>query len=76
MEIKYNFIPKEDFVSERRIFKKGEEYPVYKRDGYYTLVADNGEFNFTEKGLSETIANWKDSVIVAPVEAQHDTRTD
>lgn len=76
MDIKYNFIPKEDFVSEHRIFKQGEEYPVYKRDGYYTLVAENGEFNFTEKVLSETIASWKDLVIVSPVEAQHDTQSD
>lgn len=71
MEIKYNFIPKSDFVSERRIFKKDEEYPVYKRDGYYTLVAENGEFNFTENGLSKTIANWKDLVIVKTVGLQH-----
>lgn len=71
MEIKYNFIPKSDFISERRIFKKDEEYPVYKRDGYYTLVAENGEFNFTENGLSETIANWKDLVIVKTVGEQH-----
>lgn len=76
MEIKYNFIPKSDFVSERRIFKKDEEYPVYKRDDYYTLVAENGEFNFTEKGLNATIVNWKDLVTVETVEAQHDTRTD
>ncbi len=76
MEIKYNFIPKSNFVSERRIFKKDEEYPVYKHDGYYTLVAENGEFNFTEKGLSETITNWKGLVVVEPVESQHDTQSD
>lgn len=64
MKIYCYFVPKYTFVAEHRVFKVGEEYPVYIQEDYFTLVAENGEFNFTEKGLSETITSWKDAVKV------------
>ena len=64
MKIYCYFVPKYTFVAEHRVFKVGEEYPVYIQEDYFTLVAENGEFNFTKKGLNETVKNWKDAVKV------------
>ena len=64
MKIYCYFVPKYTFVAEDRVFKVGEEYPVYIREDYFTLVAENGEFNLTKKALEETVKNWKDQVRV------------
>lgn len=55
-------IPKEGFEAERRIFLGGEPYPVYQRDDYYTLVAENGSFNFTKEGLPV----WSNNGLMMP----------
>ena len=64
MKIYCYFVPKYTFVAEHRVFKVGEEYPVYIREDYFTLVAENGEFNLSKKALDETVKNWKDAVKV------------
>ena len=64
MKIYCYFVPKYTFVAERRVFKVGEEYPVYIQEDYFTLVAENGEFNLIKKALDETVKNWKDQVKV------------
>ena len=64
MKIYCYFVPKYTFVAERRVFKVGEEYPVYIQEDYFTLVAENGEFNLSKKALDETVKNWKDQVKV------------
>ena len=64
MKIYCYFVPKYTFVAEHRVFKVGEEYPVYSRGDYFTLVGENGEFNFTKRGLDLTIKNWKAQVNV------------
>ncbi|MBE0094849.1 hypothetical protein FOT81_27255 [Raoultella planticola] len=48
------------FESERRIFKKGEIYTAYFRGNMYTLVAENGEFNFTPELMDRVDNEWKD----------------
>lgn len=55
----YYVIPRESFVAERRVFKQGEEYPVYKISGGFCLVAENGEFNFTKKLFADVLQEWK-----------------
>ncbi|WP_282803957.1 hypothetical protein [Secundilactobacillus kimchicus] len=55
----YWVIPKHDFSAERRIFIEGEKYPVYPCDDYYTLVGENGSFNFTAVGLQKLMEDWK-----------------
>ncbi|MBT9670627.1 hypothetical protein GPK34_01060 [Secundilactobacillus kimchicus] len=58
----YWVIPKYDFVAEHRIFNKGEKYPVYARDYEYTLVGENGSFNFTDIGFKRLMKAWKPDV--------------
>ncbi|EJF02182.1 hypothetical protein [Liquorilactobacillus mali] len=59
----YYVIPKESFVAERRVFKQGEEYPVYRISGGFCLVAENGEFNFTKKLFSKVLHDWELEVV-------------
>ncbi|ETY74086.1 hypothetical protein LFAB_09160 [Lactiplantibacillus fabifermentans T30PCM01] len=58
MQIAYYFIPNSSFSIELRIYRKNEKYPIYKNEDYFILMAENGEFNLTEKALNETIADW------------------
>lgn len=58
MQIAYYFIPNCSFSIERRVYRKNEKYQIYKNEDYFILMAENGEFNLTEKALKETIANW------------------
>ncbi|MFT8557729.1 MULTISPECIES: hypothetical protein [Liquorilactobacillus] len=55
----YYVIPRESFLAERRVFKQGEEYPVYRISGGFCLVAENGEFNFSEKIFADVLQEWK-----------------
>lgn len=55
MKIYCYFVPKYTFVAERRVFKVGEEYPVYIQEDYFTLVAENGEFNLTKKASTRPL---------------------
>lgn len=48
------------FKSEGRIFKKGEIYTAHFRGDKYTLVAENGEFNFTPELMNRVAEEWKD----------------
>ncbi len=50
----------DNFESEGRIFKKGEVYTAYFRENMYTLVAENGEFNFTTNLMDRVAEEWKD----------------
>jgi hypothetical protein len=58
MQIAYYFIPNSSFSIELRIYHKNEKYPIYKNEDYFILIAENGEFNLTEKALKETIDDW------------------
>lgn len=55
----YYVVPQESFMAERRVFKQGEEYPVYAISGGFCLVAENGEFNFTERVFATVLHDWK-----------------
>lgn len=59
----YYVIPQESFVAERRVFKQGEKYPVYRIEGGFCLVAENGEFNFTGKLFSKVLQDWDLEVV-------------
>ncbi|EAF0862733.1 hypothetical protein CFF26_06125 [Listeria monocytogenes] len=50
-----------DFESEGRIFIKDNLYTAFYRNGKYTLVAENGEFNFSLELMDRVIAAWKSS---------------
>lgn len=64
----------EDFKAERRIFLKDEIYPAYlldldhygKSDGFYALVAENGELNLGNNLLDRLPKEWN------VVEVNHD----
>lgn len=58
MQVAYYFIPNCSFSIELRIYRINEKYPIYKNENYFILMAENGEFNLTEKALKETIADW------------------
>lgn len=62
MRIVYYFIPNTSFSIELRIYRKNEKYPIYKNEDYFILMAENGEFNLTEKALNETIADWSANI--------------
>ncbi|VDH11683.1 Uncharacterised protein [Lactiplantibacillus plantarum] len=62
MQTVYYFIPNSSFSIESRIYRKNEKYPIYKHDDYFILMAENGEFNLTEKALNETIADWSANI--------------
>ncbi|EEO6565091.1 hypothetical protein G6H68_000375 [Listeria monocytogenes] len=50
-----------DFESEGRIFIKDNLYTAFYRNGKYTLVAENGEFNFSVGLMGRVIVAWKSS---------------
>lgn len=58
VKVERYFVPNLDFIAELRQFKTGEKYPIYKNADYFILMAENGEFNLTQKALNETIHNW------------------
>lgn len=47
--ILYHVVPKENFKAGDRVFLKGEKQPVYDKNGRSLLVAENGEFLFTNE---------------------------
>ncbi|MFT9052066.1 hypothetical protein [Liquorilactobacillus nagelii] len=59
----YYVVPQESFVAERRVFKQGEEYPVYRISEGFCLVAENGEFNFTKKLFIKVLQEWNLEVV-------------
>ena len=62
-KILYYVVPKENFKAEDRVFLKGEKYPVYDRNGRSLLCAENGEFLFTTKLMSQAINEWDLEVV-------------
>ena len=52
----------DSFNAEDRIFLKEKEYPIYKIDGGYKIVGENGEFNFTPKGWGKLKPQWEKEV--------------
>ncbi|WP_099973864.1 hypothetical protein [Lactobacillus terrae] len=52
----------ESFQSEQRVFYKSIEYPIYKINGGYQIVGENGEFNFTSKMWKEVKSVWAKEV--------------
>lgn len=54
----YYVVPKENFEAEGRIFLKGEKYPVYDNDGFSTVCAENGAFNFVNSLMDKVIKEW------------------
>lgn len=59
----YYVIPKESFKAEGRFFLERKKYPVYENDGYNRLIAENGEFNFSEKLMPKVIEEWELEVV-------------
>ena len=55
----YYVVPKESFKAEDRVFLQGEKYPVYDKNGRSLLVAENGEFLFTNELMSQAIDKWE-----------------
>ncbi len=58
-KILYHVVPKENFNAEDRVFLKGEKYPVYDKNGRSLLVAENGEFLFTNELMNQAINEWE-----------------
>lgn len=54
----YYVVPKVDFYAEDRVFLRDEMYPVYDKNGNSLLVAENGEFLFTNKLMEQAIDEW------------------
>lgn len=55
----YYVIPEESFEAEGRLFYKGEEYPVYEKDeDYVILVAENGDFCFSNRLMKQVPKEW------------------
>ncbi|MBC2267693.1 hypothetical protein HCB38_07695 [Listeria sp. FSL L7-0083] len=52
-----------DFESEGRIFIKDNLYTAFYRNGKYTLVAENGEFNFSLELMDRVAVAWKSSFV-------------
>ena len=63
--ILYYVVPKENFKAEDRVFLKGEKYPVYDKNGRSLLVAENGEFLFTDELMNLAIDMWELEVVWA-----------
>ena len=63
MKIKYHVVPTVSFKAEDRLFMRGEEYPVYDKNGRSLLVAENGEFLFTNELMRQAILEWGLEVI-------------
>jgi len=62
-KILYYVVPKGNFNAEDRVFLKGEKYPVYDKNGRSLLVAENGEFNFTNELMNQVINEWELEVV-------------
>lgn len=54
----YYVVPKDNFKAEGRVFLKGEKYPVYDVDGDSLLIAENGDFRFTNQLMNQVIEEW------------------
>lgn len=59
----YYVVPMESFKAEDRVFYQGEKYPVYDKNGRSLLVAENGEFNFTNELMKQAINEWELNVV-------------
>jgi len=59
----YYVVPKDDFKAEGRIFLKDEKYPVYDIDGDSLLIAENGDFRFTNQLMKQVIEEWDLEVV-------------
>ncbi|QBK26729.1 hypothetical protein DKZ56_13255 [Ureibacillus thermophilus] len=55
----YYVSPKDNFEADGRIFLKGEKYPVYDVDGDSLLIAENGDFRFTNQLMKQVIEEWE-----------------
>lgn len=62
-KILYHVVPKESFKAEDRVFLKGEKYPVYDKNGRSLMVAENGEFLFTNELMNQAVKEWELEVI-------------
>ena len=67
--IMYYVVPKESFEAEDRIFLEGEKYPVYDKNGRSLLVAENGDFLFTNELMKQAIKEWNLDVVDEKVES-------
>lgn len=62
----------EDTSSEGRVFFEGVNYPVYeKKEGYVTLCAENGEFNFSDELMNRVVNEWN-LVFIKKESVEHD----
>lgn len=59
----YHVVFKETSEAEGRYFKAGELYPVFNKNGNSLLVAENGEFYFTNE-LMKRVINELDLEVV------------
>lgn len=59
----YYVVPKYNFEAEGRVFLKGENYPVYDIDGGLLLIAENGDFRFTNQLMKQVIEEWELEVV-------------
>lgn len=59
----YYVVPTENFRADDRIFYEGGKYPVYDKNGRSLLVAENGEFNFTNELMKQAIDAWELNVV-------------
>lgn len=59
----YYVVPSESFEAEDRVFLKDVKYPVYDKNGHSLLIAENGEFYFTNELMQQTIKSWELTVI-------------
>lgn len=56
----YYVVSKDNFEAIGRTFLKGEKYPVYDIDGDYSLlIAENGDFIFTNQLMKQFIEEWE-----------------
>lgn len=59
----YEVKPKNSFEAEGLIFIKNEKYPAYDNDGFTILVAENGEFNFSNEIMNKVLVDWELDII-------------
>lgn len=59
----YYVVPSESFEAEDRVFLKDEKYPVYDKKGHSLLIAENGDFLFTNELMQQAIKSWELTVI-------------
>lgn len=57
-QLLYYVVPKESFQADGRVFFKNEMYPVYDKNCNSLLVAENGDFLFTNQLMKKVIEEW------------------